>query len=136
MVSYIQSFKRANNGRDTFISCKNQFLVATHTKKNPSQADGTLANAHFSGTRRNIKLEDILRNVRQAYNNKSDNGEPVPESQQIGDLQRQIQDHTLPPRTRPKVGACMAAYIAVTLQREFQETSIENYCSTGASTVQ
>ena len=102
--SYIQSFKRANNGRDAFISCKNQFLGATHTKKILSQADAVLAKAFFAGTKRNLKLEDVLRSVRQAYNDKADNGEPVPESQQIRDLQRQIQD--------PSLSAAMATIMA------------------------
>ncbi len=95
--SYIKKFERSQDGRKAYLALKTQCegTASKITRKNKAYA--SIANATYSGSRRQYKFQDYI-NTHQAAHNEildCDPSEAVPESKKVADFLKGITDPKL-----------------------------------------
>ncbi|KAI2502039.1 hypothetical protein MHU86_12442 [Fragilaria crotonensis] len=95
--SYIKKFERSQDGRKAYLALKTQCegTASKITRKNKAYA--SIANASYSGSRRQYKFQDFI-NVHQTAHNEildCDPTEAVPESKKVADFLKGITDPKL-----------------------------------------
>ena len=95
--SYIKKFERSQDGRKAYLALKTQCegTASKITRKNKAYA--SIANATYSGSRRQYKFQDYI-NTHQAAHNEildCDPTEAVPESKKVADFLKGITDPKL-----------------------------------------
>ena len=95
--SYIKKFERSQDGRRANLALKTQCegTASMITRKNKAYA--SIANASYSGSRRQYKFQDFI-NVHQTAHNEildCDPTEAVPESKKVTDFLKEITDPKL-----------------------------------------
>ena len=125
--SYIKKFERAQDGRRAYLALKTQCegTASKITRKNKAYA--SIANATYSGSRRQYKFQDFI-NVHQSAHNEILDCEPteaVPESKKVADFLKGITD--------PKLESAVSVVLGdVSMLNDFQKcqqylsTTVEN----------
>jgi hypothetical protein len=95
--SYIKKYERSQDGRRAYLALKTQCegTASKITRKNKAYA--SIANATYSGSRRQYKFQDFI-NVHQTAHNEildCDPSEAVPESKKVADFLKGITDPKL-----------------------------------------
>jgi hypothetical protein len=95
--SYIKKFERSQDGRKAYLALKTQCegTASKITRKN--KASASIANATYSGSRRQYKFQDYINTHRAAHNKilDCDPTEAVPESKKVADFLKGITDPKL-----------------------------------------
>lgn len=95
--SYIKKFERSQDGRSAYLALKTQCegTASKITRKNKAYA--SIANATYSGSRRQYKFQDYINAHQTAHNEilDCDPTEAIPESKKVADFLKGITDPKL-----------------------------------------
>jgi hypothetical protein len=95
--SYIQKYKRSQDGRKAYLALKTQCEGTASKIRHKNKAYASIANATYSGLRRQYKFQDFI-NVHQTAHNEildCDPTEAAPESKKVADFLKGIMDPKL-----------------------------------------
>ena len=125
--SYIKKFERSQDGRRAYLALKTQCegTASKITRKNRAYA--SIANAVYSGSRRQYKFQDYINTHQSAHNEilDCDPTEAVPESKKVADFLKGITD--------PKLESAVSVILGDTrmlnnfqMCQQYLSTTVEN----------
>jgi hypothetical protein len=93
--NWVQSFARAQDGRNAFLSMKRYYLGESYTRRIQLSAENTLSTAFYNGQVRTFKFGDYVDKLKGAFSDIESTGEVIDPQRKIRILMQGISDARL-----------------------------------------